>query len=499
MKKFRIAAILSILVISGCTPNRRGGGSSSTSQESSSSEPTSAATSELSTSQVVTSAGTSSEQISSTSASSSQISSISQSTSITSAATSSPTSTITSAQTSQSSTTSQGTSQSSDITDLGKQKISYIVKYINDHPITVPSGKKGAVDEKTIVTFDGLALEHINLIKTKAKFGLDVSYPNKIIFGDDTGYIGVASNDSPGDLYPKVKDHVGKETSKYTITGYLSVYLDHPEIVVTSFKLDSSLSVTCDPKTISTGNSTFQEFFENARDVNYNCAGHGYGEVYTFNHVTSYHWYSSSSSTKIAYITDGEKLIKTIGHNRPNITEGKVFNIVGIISMLNYAPALYVLSVEELFNESPVSIDADAIATNETIDQLRTVKASQDDTERRYPDYTMFWSGIYKTTGYLTTCEEGGTNYYIGIRDTYYDSGTYINGKINAMTTYKMALIDNDYFWNTTPKQFEFNPYCAYIDENESVTVYYIPQQLDYSDGKTCWKIFLLPSTFNPH
>ena len=52
----------------------------------------------------------------------------------------------------------------------------------------------------------------------------------------------------------------------------------------------------------------------------------------------------------------------------------------------------------------------------------------------------------------------------MGIRDTYYSGKDEIEGKDNARSTYKMALIKNDNFWNCAWEQYErFNP----INKNE--------------------------------
>ena len=387
----------------------------------------------------------------------------------------------------------------SDITNLGKLKIGAIKEYMEAHPITVPADKKCAVDYKTKVTFDGVALESVNLVKYNKFSGLGDSFPAKIIFGDDTGYIAVTGTGAEGNLVDGVKSHVGKETSKYTIVGYLSIYLGHYEIVVDEAETDKNgkngwdetLSVTCDVATLSKQNITIEEFYDIAKDNNYNCAGHGYGEIYTIKNATCYF---SDSGDNIYYLSDGERLLKVINHNRPDLSEGKVYDVVGLLSMLNYSGAIYLQKATEVAG-TPVALNLTSVIEKNIID-LKKIKASQDDTNTRYPEYTMFWSHLYKTTGYLTTCVQDG-KYFIGIRDTYYTGKDPISGQVQAQTTYNMALIDNENFWNVSLEDHQkYNPYIDYIDQDTAVEVYYIPQQLDYTKGEARWKIFLLPSTF---
>ena len=235
-----------------------------------------------------------------------------------------------------------------------------------------------------------------------------------------------------------------------------------------------------------------------ARDNEYNIAGNGYGEIYRFNNVTCY--YSNAGDDEY-YITDGTSLLKVINNNRNDLTEGKVYNIAGLLSVKDYSGALYLESFEEV-SGSPVELDT-STAVEKSIIDLRKVKTSQKDDETRFPDYTMFWSGIYKATGYFASVLVN-SSYYIGFRDEYYSGSQLVNFD-TAQTTQNIALIRNDSFWNVK-QHLEYNPYYdTYLDVNEQgelvckkveLTVYYIPKQLEYTDGKTKWKIFLLPSTF---
>ena len=480
MKNKGITLVLLALLISGCTssPKRRSRSSSSESQQS---------------------------QSSSASSESSDIPSTVTSTPTSGGSSSGGTSAHTGTSTGATSGTSTGTSTTSgtsttppvDVIDLGKRKIDFINDYIAAHPLTPAAGKKAVIDFNTKVTFDGMALEKYSLVKTKASFGLDVSTPFKVMFGDETGYITVASKDVSGSLFQKVSTYAGKDTSKYTVTGYLSMYLGHPEIYLDSntYTFDQDLDVSFDGFAVSKGDITVQQFFEYGKVNEYNCAGHGYGEVYTLRGLTCEF---ADNADDIFYVTNGTSMIKVISTNRGQLSEGKVYDIVGSLSMKDYAPALRLLNFKEV-DQTPVTVDWAHVAQNEPIDELRKVKTSQEDTNTRFESYTMFWSGIYKTTGYLTCCEEGGTNFYVGIRDTYYEGTEYINGKQNAQTTYKMALIDNKNFWNTTLEDIaKYNNYANVIDQDTPTTVYYIPQQLDWKSNETCWKIFLFPSTFPP-
>ena len=468
--------LLAALTVAGCTstPKKKNHSSSVTADTSDTSE----------------TSNTSKTSVTSTTSLTSNTSALTV-TSNTSAGPTGTSSTSTTRSTSTTSTTPPGPG----VIDLGKQKISYIRDYIAANPITVESGKIGGVNYNVKVTFDGCVIERTNLVKTKTSFGCDVSKPGKVFFADETGYIAVASDPASnnGYLYEKVADYIGESDSKYTVTGYISIYLGHPEIEYESFTLNKSLDVTYTADTLKDANMEIANFWDNAKDVTYNCAGHGYGLMYKFSSVTCYYYESSGSRTDIYYFTDGEHLMKVITHNRITIVTGKVYDLIGLTSVQNYSAAIYGIAATEVTGTA-AEINL-AVAQTKKIDDLRKIKASQEDTKTRYPDYTVFWSGIYKTSGYMTSCTQDG-KYYIGIRDTYYSGSAEIVGKLSAQTTYKMALIENDRFWNVTWEAVEsYNPYAEYINVDEPVEIYYIPQQLEYQSGETAWKIFILPST----
>jgi len=383
-------------------------------------------------------------------------------------------------------------------TDLGKQKISYIINYINEHPIALNQSKVG-VDKTTKVSFDGLALEKFDLFKTKKEYGLDISPRYKVLMGDDTGVIVATSTDADGSLYSKVGDYAGKDTSKYTISGYLSVYLGHPEIVVESCKLDSTLSVTCNPKALSKGNKTFSEFYDIAKTNFYNCAGHGYGDIYTVTNATCYKYQSDGQHLKFYYFTDGKQYIKAIAQNvSASISEGNSYNITGTVSIENYGAAMRILTAES--SGSAAITPADYEYKEMSLSNLRkTLNAPQDDTDKRYEDVTLNKSYLYKYTGYLTAVEQSG-KLYISFGDSYYGESflpsTGIADSYEHYTKYAISMIKNDNFWNVTEEQAaKYNPfYNDYLCENASLELGYTAENFEFKSGRIFWKILLLPN-----
>lgn len=390
---------------------------------------------------------------------------------------------------------SKGTSH--DPLDLGTKTIEEVRQYIANptYPISVNSHQCG-VDYDTTVTIKGLAMAKISLIKTTKAFGLNVSEPSKVIFGDNTDSIGVATKTGDGTLFNKVADYQMKSTSKYTITGYVSVYLGQPEILVESFTYNDSLDVTVDLSKISKREATIEEFYTAAENVNYNCAGHGYGEAITLKGLTCFYSESDGQHKRYYNFTDGTHNIRVNAFNVSNATVGNTYDVTGVISLLNLSPIIVAYEIKAS-TATPVDLTNfyTTAAVEQSVANLLKVKGSQDDTDTRYPAVVNSYSQISKATGYLCIVEENG-KLYVGFADTY-KGENFIVGKDNAKANYGVTLIKNDNFWNTTEEKLAlFNPYYTdYICENTPVEIYYVNRQLGYKQSKTMWEILLIPQS----
>ena len=377
--------------------------------------------------------------------------------------------------------------------DLGTKTIKEVKDYINEHPVTTNSHQCG-VDEFTTVTIKGFALAKISLIKTAKAFGLNVSEPSKIILGDDTDAIGCATKTGDGTLFDKVGDYQMKDTSRYTINGYISIYLGQPEIVVTSFVFDKTLDVKLDIDAMSKANITVTEFYEKATNVNYNCAGHGYGEVYTIKGLTCYYDESAGQGKDWYNFTDGTQNIRVNAYNLGSVSVGSSYDVTGIISLQNLSPIIVAFKIAK---SSADAIDLNKFyksAKTQSVSDLLKIKGSQDDTDTRYPAVINSYSQISKATGYMCIVEENG-KLYVGFSDNYLGE-YFITGKDNAKANYGVTLIKNDNFWNTTEEKLAlFNPYWDELCEEVTVEIYYVNRQLGYKQNKPMWEILLIPSS----
>ena len=419
---------------------------------------------------------------------SSETTSLTSSSSITS---SSSNTTTSSSSSSSSQTTSSSSSSSEDgVVDLGLKTIKEVKDYIADHPITVNDAGLG-VDYSTKVTIRAYALSRFDLVKTTSSFGLNVSYPAKVMMGDATSYIACASNKSDGStLFGKVDDYAGQSTSRYEVTGYLSMYLGQPEICVPdrSFTWDQNMDITKNEEAYVEKDITISEFFTLVKDVKYNCAGHGYGGYYKLKNVTCYHYDASSN---FYYFTDGAQIVKVI-KDTLTCSVGYVYDIIGSLSTANYMPALRGIKATAV---SGAKADIDlSVAETLSATNLLKIKTSQDDTSARFDNFILSYGKIYKATVFIGAVVEN-YKYYVMFSDTYQGDGAKTSKTTSGVNG--CIFIDNKNFWNVDENELSrYNGYYdEYLFENKTVDIYYIPCSISYSEKKPIWKVFLLPET----
>lgn len=383
-----------------------------------------------------------------------------------------------------------------DPVDLGVKSVKevkdYIANAVSEESMSVNKYGMG-VDGRTTVTIKGYALSKLNMVKTADKYGYNLSEPSKVVIGDDTDAIAVATKVGDGTLYGKVGSYQMQDTSRYTVTGYISMYLGNPELVCTSFKWDKTLDVKLDIDKISKGNLTIASFTKAAQNLDYNISGYGYGETYTVKGLTCYYSEADGQGRTWYNFTDGTKNIRVNAYNLARISVGKAYDVTGVISLAKYSPIIVAYKFKES-SVTPVNLDEFYKSASEmSIENLKKINYVND-TETKYPEMIENYSKIYKATGYITTVEEGG-KYYLSISDSYINTKDFPNGKAAASVKYNLALIKNDNFWNLYDPYFQYNPYLEETDADVKVTVYYTPRQTEFKDGKMFWEILLVPQS----
>lgn len=382
-------------------------------------------------------------------------------------------------------------SEGGSVIDLGEMSIKDAKDYIEEHRDEFDLNESYiGVDYNHTITIKGFALAKNNLVKSTKKYGLNVSYPGKTMMGDNTNYIACASPTGQGSLYYKVSDYFGLETSRYTVTGYPSIYLGQPELMVTSFTFNEHLDVTKDISTYYSGHKNIDEFYALFNDLKYNCAGHGYGTMMRMENVTCYYYVSEGSAKCVSYFTDGIKQFKVISRHKPSLNG--VYNLVGYMTIENYAPALTVIDMSVDSDGTVSSISEESCETM-TSANLVNIKYDQDDNNKRFDAFTQAFKGLYKASIYMNLAAKDNKG-YVCYKDTYY-SGYGFSQEVAV--NQGMVFIANNNFWNADGDDLNNNPYYEeYIKDNpnKDVVIYFSLQQMTYKSEKPLWKVNLIPS-----
>lgn len=371
--------------------------------------------------------------------------------------------------------------------DLGVKTIQEVRELCNQ--LTGLNEAGIAVDMTRKVTIKGLALAKQDTVLTTKNYGYNLSAPNKVIFGDATGYIGCASGTGTNTLWDKVAGYAGKDTSSYEVTGYLSMYLGQPELYVPgkTYVYNPDLNIKFDAKLHSKGATTVAQFYDASTEIMYNAKGHGYGDIYTVKNVRIF-----DKRDNTYYGFDGEKAIKIVG-NKPTLHDGYTYDLVGFISMQSWRPTLFLYNSENAA-ETEENFDKNT-AISTTIDKFRSNKASQEASTYKYTDFIKSWGNLYKANVYASYCVENG-KYYVTVRDTFYSGKYEISGKGNAMTTYKMVCVVNDNYWNLDWSEIErgFCPIGDMINREISFDFYFMGFAQEWYKSTATWRVFALNS-----
>ncbi|MFA6626964.1 MAG: hypothetical protein WCT17_00330, partial [Bacilli bacterium] len=195
-------------------------------------------------------------------------------------------------------------------------------------------------------------------------------------------------------------------------------------------------------------------------------------------------------SGDVYLFTDGEKVMKVV-RDRVSFSIGSTYDIVGMITLQNYSPALRALGVR-ISSEVVGDVDTSK-AVSTTITNFKKKQTNQDDTNSRFDTFITDYGNIYKSTVYVSYYSIAG-KYYVTLADTDYSGdSTVITSRTTAQNEKGMVDIENPSCWNVEWNQLE--QYCVltdYADYSIAVELYFTAWQLDYLASKPAWKVYVI-------
>lgn len=394
------------------------------------------------------------------------------------------------------SSSSEGSSSSSEssssepeeqVVDLGIKTISEIKTLCNEYVLDVNQSGIG-INYNYKVTLKATSVDYFDLVKSMAGYGLDISSPSKSLFADSTGYIAVAGSN----LFSSVNDYAHQRTSGYTITGYLSKYLNKPELYVPdkNYAYDKNLSIPFNMYDSAVeSNVSVASLFEHFVDMPYNCSGYGYDEVYSLNNIKIL----SNPESNQYVATDGYRMLKVLSYKN-RISVGSIYKIAGLITTANWQPAIRVLAETRVLDEAIINNFPTEYKTARpmTITQCKAnISSNSKESTNRMDSFIASFQYLYKANAYVNYYVKS-SKAFITLCDEYHNFSTDIN-ETQAHNTYKMVDLENPSCWGISSDadwtRCILKPYC---ELNESFEFYYTLWQTDRLSEKLCWKVFVM-------
>ena len=254
--------------------------------------------------------------------------------------------------------------------------------------------------------------------------------------------------------------------------GYLSYIQGKPELKVISYEYNTSLDVTYNPAELSKGDVDINGFYDEAVNVNYNCAGHGYGEVVTLKNVYCYQHEADGTGKRYYWFTDGTRQMRVNAFNMPSVSDGGNYDITGIISLKNYSPIIVAWDIKSNAGAPAFEFDYESAAVNITAADLNKLCPPQDDTTQKQPYAIRAFASFYKVVGYYIEV----ANYY-AISDV--DHSNYSNLP-DAIKQNNVIVFSNE------------NLYGEYEVDEGAQPSYFALGQFHSANGKSIWEGILL-------
>ena len=154
-------------------------------------------------------------------------------------------------------------------------------------------------------------------------------------------------------------------------------------------------------------------------------------------------------------------------------------------------PAIRILAATRITDETIINSFPDNYknAMPLTITNLKKNTTSVDDSDVRMNNFIDSYKNMYKATVYVSYYQKNG-NLYTTLSDSRY-TGSQVPDETPAHNTYGMVDLENLTDWAVSESSlFSYSPLAPYINENQTVEVYYMLWQTKQLDKKLSWKVF---------
>ena len=381
--------------------------------------------------------------------------------------------------------------EKSKVEDLGVKTIAEVKELCKT--VTDVNQANIGVDMTRKVTIKGIAIHKVDLVASAAKYGYNQLSPFKIIFGDSSGFIGVSSPSANNGtcLWDKCQAYVGKDTTKYEITGYLSVYMGVPELYVPgkTWTWNENLDVSFDPTKYSITKDSISSLYDAACATPYNVKGNAYGDIYTIKNVMC-----MQKEESLYHFTDGKHVVKVID-NYCKFSVGETYDLTGMLSLKNWSPAIY--AMKTIVSSAKVDGFDKNNAIAKTVTDFKKITKGDEDTTSKLDSYIKNFMNVYTDNVYVNGYATG-SKFHVAIGNTYYSSA--FSDENSTHNVKKYIEIRNpdwtDLKYDGDSIDITYCPIGNYLFEEETIKVYYMADTEGKVDHKPSWQVDIIESDF---
>ena len=374
--------------------------------------------------------------------------------------------------------------------DLGDTTIAEVLDYAKDIEYT-PS-VDGWYLSNVSTTVHVEIIDAIDSVNTGGT--LDGNARGKMLAVDESGAMMISSSTDTTptlSLYQRIKKWLKSGTTTYDITGTIAFFNGVPELKVTDYKFNSSLSITKNwDNYVKDTFDTQQDYLNDVADVKTNAKGYGVNHVVRFNSLTYFNKYNSAGS--YLFLDKDGKIVPVyslLDLARPSLQEGTVYDIIGLESMYLGRPSLRILKV--------ISSDetASAFDLNDAVEvtDLKPFYSLSMESGASYKtsELTVYKADVY-VSRYANDKYTFNTSYFVNGKN-YDDKYTTGNTMNDAVSKYSLGMFNESLDFNSTFYGWVLEE--AKTDDDakaRKVTIYFTLARNDKVDGKTFWRVNVL-------
>ena len=326
--------------------------------------------------------------------------------------------------------------------------------------LTGTPNEQGILVSDVEASLTAVPLTVIDSVATNKGYGESNRY--KVLFADEEGTLVGAVDEA---LYLKLRDHVGKQDSVYSLTGVLSLYKGGAELLVKEGSYLAQTTMDYSPALAEIDTKTCAEIQKTIAELPLNNKGIGYGSP-----VKTSLTYVAELVDEVLLFTDGQQVIQVHGDSKISngFTLGKAYELTVWESCHIYKPSLQFIEASSLPDSQIATLPQGVSLSGTDLYKVSYAK----DKEDHSPAYESLFYTVRHFEGYVSYYLKDEAAYMV-LCDSYSPT---------PYATYTSALQGKAIFVNNEDEKglyydrdFTYSALWEYACIDQKVSLDYVP------------------------